>query len=148
MYSGKESNKYGGTAVQWTADLATGAQDIDEQHKELFRRIDTLLEAWKQGEAGMEVDKVIQFLTDYVVVHFGTEEQYMTKFNYGTLSAHKAQHELFVKTFGKLRNRYMKEGTTPLLLEDTIQLLVGWQKNHIRYSDKALGLFQKMKMEK
>ncbi len=133
-------------AVEWTPDLATGVSAIDEQHKELFRRIDHLLEAWKQGDAGIEVDRVIRFLNDYVVEHFGNEEQFMTQFAYGSASAHKAQHELFVATFVKLKNRYMAEGPTPDLLEDTNQLLVDWLKNHIKYADKALGLYLKMKM--
>jgi len=133
-------------AILWTPDLATGAAEIDDQHKELFVRIDSLLESWKQGRGRGEVDKVIQFLNDYVVFHFGNEERYMDKFGYSSTSAHKAQHEQFVKTFGRLKERFMLQGTSPELLEEANQLLVDWLKNHIRYSDKALALFLKLKL--
>jgi hemerythrin len=134
-------------AVQWTPDLATGAKQIDEQHKELFRRVNTLLDAWTQGKARTEVDTVIQFLGDYVVEHFGTEERFMDQFNYGNAaSQHKAQHAVFINLFGKLKERYMKEGPTPAFVQDTKETVVDWLTNHIKYSDKALGLFLKMKM--
>jgi len=112
----------------------------------LFHRIDTLIEAWKHGKALSEVDKVISFLNDYVIFHFGNEERYMDKFGYSSTSQHKAQHEQFVKGFGKLKERSMREGVSPELIEDANQLLVDWLKNHIRYSDKALGLFLKLKL--
>lgn len=134
-------------AVQWTPDLATGTNEIDEQHKELFRRVDALLDAWDQRKGGAEVERIIQFLGDYVVEHFGTEEKFMKQFNYGNAAArHMAQHAVFIDMFGKLKERYMKEGPTPAFVENTKETCVDWLKNHIKYSDKALGLFLKMKM--
>jgi hemerythrin len=136
-------------AIEWTPDLATGVKEIDEQHKELFKRIDSLVEAWKGGNAAQEtreVEKVIAFLNDYVVFHFGTEERYMDKFGYSSTTAHKAQHAQFVKTFGRLKDRFKAEGASPALVEDANQLLVDWLKNHIHFVDKALGLFLKLKM--
>ena len=133
-------------AVEWTPDLGTEVREIDDQHKELFRRIDNLLEAWKQGKATAEVDKVISFLTAYVVEHFGNEEKYMVKYGYTNKVQHLAQHDQFVKSFGRLRDRFANEGVKPELIDDASQLLVDWLKNHIKYSDKALGLFLKRKL--
>src|SRR5512145_818935 len=97
-------------SVEWTPDLGTEVQEIDDQHKELFKRIDSLLEAWKQGKALPEVDKVISFLTEYVVFHFGNEQKYMQKFGYTNTVQHLAQHDMFVKSFFKLRDRFANEG--------------------------------------
>ncbi|MDH4161703.1 MAG: bacteriohemerythrin [Nitrospirota bacterium] len=133
-------------SVQWTPDLGTEVNEIDDQHKELFKRIDSLLEAWKQGKAHAEVDKVINFLTEYVVFHFGNEEKYMVKYGYTNKVQHLAQHDLFVKTFGRLKEKFMARGANAELIEEANQLLVDWLKNHIKYSDKALGLFLKRKM--
>lgn len=133
-------------SVEWTPDLGTEVNEIDDQHKELFKRIDSLLEAWKQGKAHAEVDKVINFLTEYVVFHFGNEEKYMNKYSYTNKVQHLAQHDLFVKTFGRLKEKFMARGANAELIEEANQLLVDWLKNHIRYSDKALGLFLKRKL--
>lgn len=35
--------------IEWTQDLAVGVKIIDEQHKEIFRRVDSLLDACKAG---------------------------------------------------------------------------------------------------
>lgn len=133
-------------SVEWTPDLGTEVAEIDDQHKELFKRIDSLLEAWKQGKAHGEVDRVINFLTEYVVFHFGNEEKYMNKYGYTNKVQHLAQHDLFVKTFGRLKEKFMARGANAELIEEANQLLVDWLKNHIRYSDKALGLFLKRKL--
>ena len=133
-------------ALQWTVDLATNAPEIDEQHKELFKRVDALITAWNAGKAGPEVDQTIAFLADYVVEHFGAEEKFMKQYNYGAPAAHHlAQHAIFINMFGKLKERYATEGPTPAFIQDTKETLVDWLKNHIKYSDKALGLFLKMK---
>jgi hemerythrin len=133
--------------IQWNDNLASGSLEIDTQHKELFQRINALLAGFDKGSIDrQEFSKTIQFLTDYVVFHFGNEENYMAKFAYSSTSQHKAQHEQFVKSFGKLKDRMMLEGLNPELAEETKQLLVDWLINHIKYSDRALGMFLKLKM--
>lgn len=133
--------------VQWNDNFASGSSEIDKQHKELFQRINTLLVGFDKGSIDrQEFSRTISFLTDYVVFHFGTEENYMKQFAYSSLSQHKAQHEQFVRTFGKLKERLLIEGLNPALAEETRQLLVDWLINHIKYADRALGMFLKLKM--
>ncbi len=132
--------------IVWNDNLASGSTEIDTQHKELFKRIDSLLTALEKGSGREEMAKIIQYLSDYVVFHFGNEEGYMAKFSYSSASAHKAQHEQFVKNFMKLKERLMLEGINEQLTDDTRQLVVDWLINHIKYSDRALGLFLKLKM--
>ncbi len=132
--------------IVWNDNLASGSTEIDTQHKELFKRIDSLLTALEKGSGREEMARIIQYLSDYVVFHFGNEEGYMAKFSYSSASAHKAQHEQFVKNFVKLKDRLMLEGINDQLTDDTRQLVVDWLINHIKYSDRALGLFLKLKM--
>ena len=134
------------SSIQWNDNLASGSSDIDSQHKELFLRINNLLATFDKNSVDrQEMSNVIQFLSDYVVFHFGNEEKYMAQYNYSSMSAHKAQHEQFVKNFMKLKDRLLMEGITPQLSEETKELCVGWLINHIKYSDRALGLFLKLK---
>jgi hemerythrin len=134
-------------SVQWSDTLASGSSEIDSQHQELFQRINKLLGAVDKGSIDrQEISRTIQFLAEYVVFHFGTEEKHMDKYSYSSATAHKAQHEQFVKTFGKLRDRLMMEGINQQLAEETKDLCVDWLINHIKYSDRALGMFLKKKM--
>ena len=133
-------------SLEWNDNLASGSSDIDTQHKELFKRVNDLLAAFKTGTPRREnMTRIVQYLTDYVVFHFGTEEKYMAKYNYSSMSAHKAQHEQFVRTFLKLKDRMLLEGVNAPLAEDTRQLVVDWLINHIKYSDRALGMYLKLK---
>lgn len=134
-------------AIQWSDILASGSTDIDAQHKELFQRVNNLLAAFETGATSMaEVAAIVQYLTDYVVFHFGNEEKYMAKYAYSNASAHKAQHAQFVKNFLKLKERLMSEGINAPLAEDMKELCVDWLINHIKYSDRALGMSLKLKM--
>ena len=42
-------------------DLATGVNKIDNQHKELFKRINNLLEACNQEEVENEGERLLEF---------------------------------------------------------------------------------------
>jgi hemerythrin len=133
--------------LQWNDNLSSGSGEIDGQHKELFTRVNSLLKAFEKRNAGREeISKIVQYLSDYVVFHFGVEEKHMEKYSYSSATAHKAQHEQFVRSFMKLKERMLMEGINPQLAEDTKQLCVDWLINHIKYSDRALGIFLKRKM--
>jgi hemerythrin len=131
---------------QWNDALSTSVGEIDNQHKQLIERINRLLAAFARTTGREEMERIVQFLTDYVVLHFGTEERYMQKFGYTNFTQHKAQHELFVRAFSRVRDRLFADKTDPQLMEDTRQLVVDWLVNHIKLSDRALGLFLKHKL--
>ena len=134
-------------ALEWIDSLASGSGEIDGQHKELFSRVNRLLTAFEKGTVGREeVSKIVQFLTEYVVFHFGTEEKFMEKYRYSNTVQHKAQHQMFVNSFLKLKERMLMEGINPGLGRDMKELVVDWLLNHIKYSDRALGMYLKMKM--
>lgn len=134
-------------SVIWSSSLESGSHEIDTQHKELFLRVNNLLAAFEKGTKNTdEIRRIIDYLTDYVVLHFGNEERWMDKFGYSSTSAHKAQHEQFVKGFLKLKEQMLMLGLTGELAEDVKQLCVDWLINHIKYSDRALGMYLRHKM--
>ena len=133
-------------ALEWTAALSTSVGEIDNQHKELIERINRLLAAFDRSTGREEMGKIIEFLAMYVVLHFKTEERCMQKFAYADFPQHKAQHEMFVKAFGRVRDRLSADKTDPQLMVDTRQLVVDWLVNHIKLSDRALGQFLKNKV--
>ncbi len=130
-------------ALEWTQDLATGSNEIDTQHKELFKRINALLEACKKGKGKSEVGKIVQFLDDYVMTHFAEEEKYMQKYDYPKYMAHKAQHLEFIENFSELKRQIEKEGAGLQLVVKTNHMVVQWLVNHISKVDRALGTFLK-----
>jgi len=68
---------------QWNDSRASGSREIDDQRKGLFTRVKAPLGAFEKGTAGREeISRIVQFLTDYVVFHLGTEEKHMDRFGY------------------------------------------------------------------
>jgi len=133
-------------ALQWTESLSTGIELIDTQHKELIGRLNNLLEACQQGKGRKELSSFIGFLADYVIMHFSEEEKHMIKYGYDDYSAHKEQHELFLKDFRALRERFDTQGAGINLVLLTNRTVVDWLVNHINKTDKALGVFLKDKI--
>lgn len=127
--------------IEWNEDLAVGVYIIDDQHKELFNRINNLLEACNLGKGKDTVDEIIKFLEDYVVSHFGEEEEIMKKHDYPYYQQHKEQHEQFVEQFSQLKNKLEKEGVGGHMAIYTNQVVVDWLQDHIIKVDKALGEF-------
>lgn len=137
--------------MQWTSDLSVGIEKIDEQHRELFDKINDLVAAVKRSVCKYKIGDVIKFLEDYVVFHFGEEEKYMVQFNYPNYQAHKTQHEKFIENFNELKKELpkleggKKPGSYDLSVE-TNAVVVDWILDHIAKVDKLLGEFLKGKV--
>jgi hemerythrin len=132
--------------IEWTSDLSVGVVEIDRQHQELFQRINRLFDACYQGTSKATVAEMIQFLADYVVSHFGTEEKYMIQFNYPDYATHKTHHQQFIASFQEVKNKLDTDGPGPHLVILTNRLVVSWLNAHIRNVDKLLGAFLKGKV--
>jgi hemerythrin len=126
-------------AILWTNDLATGSERIDIQHKAIFERINTLLEACREGRGKKEVQGVLAFLEDYVLTHFSAEEQYMKLRGYSGYEAHKEQHEDFIRKLSEIKESIQASGPGVHTVISINQLLVAWFVNHIRKLDTQLG---------
>ncbi|RII25405.1 MAG: hemerythrin [Geobacter sp.] len=126
-------------AVEWSEKLATGNDDIDNQHKELFRRFNNLLDACHQRKGKEEVSKLILFLGDYVRTHFSMEESLQKRCSFPGYSDHKKQHDGFIHDLKKLEQQFNLEGATLLLVIQTNQTMMDWLINHINSTDKKFA---------
>lgn len=121
----------------WTLDI--GIESIDNQHKELFNRLDQLLTSVENGKGHNEVIETLDFLEEYVVEHFDDEEELQKKINYPLFSIQHAQHEEFKNELKKFRKIFEAEGITDELALNIQEKLLDWFKNHIINLDKDLG---------
>ncbi|BDG04224.1 bacteriohemerythrin [Anaeromyxobacter oryzae] len=128
-------------AITWDPSLAIGVDEIDRQHVELFDRLDRLLEAARAGKTADEVGRLLGFLGEYVVEHFGAEEALMRARGYPGLAEHRAEHERFVAEFSALLQEYLADGATLLLVVRVNARVTAWLREHIYRTDKAVGAF-------
>ncbi|MFZ5985604.1 MAG: bacteriohemerythrin [Bacillota bacterium] len=132
-------------SIQWRQSYEIGLEEIDKQHRELFKKINDLLDACNDNKGREEVNNTIRFLGDYVVTHFNAEEKLQEKYSYPEYKSHKASHDQFVKDFGDLKRRLEDEGPTLQFVALVNRVVVDWLIKHIGNSDKAFGAFLKDK---
>lgn len=130
-------------AIGWRDDLLTGVVEVDDQHKELFRRFGELLTACNQGQGGEEVLRLFNFLDDYVVKHFAAEERIMRQHGYPDYLEHKQQHQGFTRRLEELKRQFRDEGTGLSLVITTNHVMIEWLSRHIEKMDKEIAKYVK-----
>lgn len=131
--------------IAWTDDLATGIDEIDSQHKDLFQRLNDLLDACSQQKGKEEIGKFLNFLSDYVILHFAAEEREMMKHQYPGIIDHKIEHSKFTLAIGDLKKEFAQQGARIDVVLVAVRTSFEWLQFHIRKTDKALGVFLKAK---
>ena len=127
-------------AIEWSRTLSTGVAWQDRQHRELFKRINSLLDAVTVGLGKEESSRLLRFLEDYIVVHFEAEEQAMHRFNYHATLEHLAMHTAFIDEVGRLRSEFASTPTSALVIKIQ-RVVIDWLIKHIGGEDKVLGSF-------
>ncbi len=126
-------------AFGWNSALELGVREIDDQHRELFRRIDLLVDAMMKKRGPDELASLFDFLGTYVYEHFAAEEQLMRVHAYPQRAEHEAEHRRFIEDFKELQREYVKEGGTALLLVKVNGRVTQWLAGHIARTDRELG---------
>lgn len=130
-------------AMTWTPRLAVGNERIDQQHQELFRRFDRLLDACRERRGKEELVDLFEFLNQYVVTHFQEEEQLMLRHGYPEISAHQALHRQFIEDMRNSSRQLRDEGPSLELVVNTNQALLHWLIRHIQQVDVQMGNYLK-----
>lgn len=127
-------------SIEWTDNLSTGIEWQDRHHKELFKRINRLLDAMNLGQGKDEVSSLFDFLDEYIVYHFEAEERSMSSHGYEAILAHTAEHAHFIDDVASLSAEFRQGATTGLVIK-VQRRVVDWLLNHICGPDKKLGEF-------
>jgi hemerythrin len=123
--------------IQWDDRLLTGNSTIDGQHRELFRKINLLIEACHRGEAREAIEEAIGFLERHIVEHFEAEEKLLQEYNFPDYEAHAQEHREFRSHIARLKKMFDTQGSDYSLVIDTITTLVEWTGFHIHGRDKV-----------
>jgi hemerythrin len=125
-------------ALQWTSTLSVGVPELDEQHRELFRRVDRLLDAVLHQDRS-EAGRLLAYLRSFVAEHFGAEERLMAESAYPDAARHAQEHRDFARRLSALDADFAAHGATAGLMFELEQQAVGWLRDHVYFTDVALG---------
>lgn len=119
----------------WNPALETGHEDIDSQHRSLFRLAGELADAVDDCDCSDDVvADALYALSDYCVQHLCDEESLMESSGYPELPAHKSLHQALTSHTIQLMARYFDgedmrpSGVAPFVVE--------WLTLHIEMADR------------
>jgi hemerythrin len=127
-------------ASRWTPALAVGVDEIDEQHRELFRRVDDLEDAIVARDDQGAL-RMLRFLEEYVRVHFAAEEGLMAALRYPALGGHRTQHAAFNTAVQSIARALDRDGATAALVLQLEREVTSWLRDHVFTADVAFGKF-------
>jgi len=122
-------------SLKWDKRLETGIATIDNQHKEIFNRIDKLGLALLEGKERAELLSLIRFLEKYIIEHFDSEEKLLFETRYPAYSDHCKEHRKFSDMYRGLLLEYQNKGADVYLALETEKKLLEWWEHHILKSD-------------
>lgn len=133
-------------SVRWTKDIEIGYPEIDDQHRQLFARVNRFTETIKKDRDLSRVGPVIDFLDEYVRIHFKDEEGIMERNGYPFIDVQKDQHKRFTHYLAGLKREIEgSDGSDLYFLLFKIQVLVvDWLVNHTCKLDRHLGRFLRL----
>ncbi len=127
----------------WKEKYKIGVPLIDQQHKELFHRVEDFVVilrsdgAWEEKLA--KVKSTMEFMKDYVVVHFHDEEEYQKKVDYPGREMHKKIHTDFAAEVLEFARKFSDEGYDEDLVQKFAGKLLAWLINHVAAEDQRIG---------
>lgn len=130
---------------EWDESLETGSENIDNQHKQLISTLNNLITASEEGKDKEEIFKVLDFLTEYTILHFQTEEYMQLQCNYPDYHVHKKYHEDFKKTVSDFNRQLIEEGPTPKMIDLVTTAIGEWFLQHIKGDDLKMAAYFKLK---
>ncbi len=126
--------------LEWTPALATGIDEIDEQHRELFRCVARIRDASVAGD-GSDAAPAIVFLREYVGMHFQAEERYMAARRFPGLERHREEHHLLLEAVVEIEADHRLRGPAANSLGRLERFLSDWLRTHIAVTDLAMARF-------
>ena len=129
--------------VEWKEDFESGVSCIDTQHKELLNRINSLIRAVDEGKGTESLKGLFVFLDDYVIAHFGTEQEYMAEYEYPEKDIHIIEHTFFIGELNELKASLRRGGPSSALAIEAKRRLLDWFIEHITTVDIKLCAYLK-----
>ncbi len=128
--------KWGASMVGWRDEYSVGIPLIDEQHKNMFKMCNELIEILKnEKEVSFEsIVGIIVELKKYTKYHFEQEELLMAKYQYSDIEEHKREHTKFVAEldnikFGDIETEQLR------VVKELVNHTTSWIIKHILSSD-------------
>ncbi|HNR97854.1 MAG TPA: bacteriohemerythrin [Planctomycetota bacterium] len=122
--------------MDWGEKLATGVSELDDRHRELVERINTVLEGIDQMRGQEMIGAALDEFGGCALDYFREEETFLRAAAYPDYERHRDLHDGFVREFQEMRDRFDVEGASLLVISMVQHGLIKWLLDHIAEADK------------
>ncbi len=127
----------------WKEKYCIGVESVDKQHEELFKRFNSFLQLVrsdkKMEDKINEIEKTLNFMGEYVVTHFDSEEAVQQKYNYPEYERHHQIHEDFKNDIAEFASKFEKDKYNEDLIMEFSGRLLTWLINHVTGEDQKIS---------
>ena len=125
--------------ILWRPEYQIQVPKIDQQHEELFRMFNELGDALWDGKGRESIGKSLNFLANYTVEHFQTEEEIMKTSGYPGYDEHKRLHDSLVGEVSEFIQKFDFEELAHSEVLEVVNRIGNWTREHVRMMDQKLG---------
>jgi hemerythrin len=117
--------------IVWNEALSIGNEQIDEDHLEILKIYNDLIDIINGKGNFDEFARVLTDMTNYAFKHFDKEEIYMNKINYPYRDSHTQIHRNYIYKVSMFNLNYF-ENTN---IDDVLNFIKDWWHKHIQGAD-------------
>ena len=121
--------------IVWRKEFETGNEQIDMQHKQLFKLRQDVADACAADKGAEVVGEALEFLVEYTVKHFNDEEALQRRCNFYDYKNHRKLHRAFRLKVGEMVDKYRSDGSSVELSNELNSMIVRWLVHHIKVED-------------
>lgn len=121
----------------WKKSYELKIPELDMQHRRLVGLINELSDAMMMRKGQRTLPHILDELSEYVNLHFASEEKVMEEFKYPGTEEHVQEHQEFIKKVLEFKEVYSQDHE--LDTKELLDFLCDWLKNHIVVCDKAIA---------
>ncbi len=118
-----------------------GDEEVDRQHKELFKKYDEFMTAIDGDISREEMLRWLEEMSRSSKTHFATEERLFDVYAYPDAGSHAEEHRKFVIELWALKTKIEDEASLKGSLRLAVKSLVHWLSHHVSETDMAAGEF-------
>jgi len=121
--------------IVWSDIYSLGIGEIDNQHKKFFEVARKFHTDVLNSEGEEAVEEALNFLKNYALKHFQSEEAFMNQYDYPRIEKHRQLHEEYIEKFDTLADEFNTSGSSQDLAEEVLAMTQNWLVDHILDED-------------
>ena len=119
--------------------LLMHVDNIDHQHKALFKIVEDFNDACTNGKDKEKIAELFNILKNNTIGHFQFEEEYMLKCNYPLYNEHREKHIVFIRKISSIENKIKVGKMSSITILEINRFLTEWLIMHISKIDNQHG---------